>query len=209
MLLELVQRLRIHRDEVRVVADALADLEPRRRCAVLHGEIANGEVLDRIDRAARDDLVLAADRVRRDVGELLERRERRALPFDDHLRILRRRRQREIRGRLLLDARHQVRRLEEPEHVGEVRQHHDQAERARAHHREHRGARHELVVQRERQRHADHARHDVVRHHADVATVAQEHLGDAGVALGGELDEERDDGDHDAEHGGGHAGEPR
>ena len=175
--------------------------------AALDAQVLDDEVLDRVDGAARDDLVLARDRVRRDVGELLERRERgrlarRRSPASCAVAPLR-----TSLTRLGLDARDEVDRLEEAEHVHEVRQHDHEAERARDHHHEHGRARHELRVQRQRRGDADDARDDVVRHHGDVRAVAQEHLRDARVPRRGELHEERDDRDHDAEHGGGHRGE--
>jgi hypothetical protein len=107
--------------------------------AVQHRELAQ-----RVDRARRDVLVLLLQRVQADVGQVLDGLDRLQLALVDRLRRLaadRRARVQPVRR----DAPDDLLRVEEVEHVGEVREQQQQARRHQQHREQHAPARHVVV----------------------------------------------------------------
>ena len=198
---DVLDRLARERHEVGVGADALADGEPLGVHRPLLGEVGDREILDRVDGARGDRLVLLRRGVDGDVGELLDADERALLPLVERVGPGRSTPAIERGGhRLLLDAPDDAIGIEEVEHVGEVGDH-DEERRGHEDHREddaHRRA--EVVRHRDRAPDGVDAGDDEEAEHAEVGAIAEEEIGDArGVAGGGELHDDRDDGDDDAE----------
>ena len=195
--LQLGHEFPVHPDEVGIAAHASAHPVPRPLVFRLGRDVVEQKVTESIDRVSRDDLVPPLDGVVGDVGDLLHLLKQPTLVALDLGRHFRRHPplpQQTDAGPQALDD---VARLQEPERVGEIRQHGGETEGGQRQDQQQQGAGHEIRLQRHAQPHRAEARHDVETQHRHVHGVAQEHHRHAGVSLGRQLHNNRDDSQHD------------
>ena len=182
---------------------ARADREPLGGQGIFFLEVFHGELAQRRDRVGGDDFVLLGEGVDRDVGQVLEAGHAARLARVHVGPVaLGRATSKDRVEHLVTDARDDLFRVEEGEHIGEIWDEQKQAGGDQDHGQGHAGARDKAIGDGDADPNRVDARDDEEAHAEEVLLVAEEHLRDArSVPGGGELNHDGNHGDGDGQHG--------